>query len=102
MTSSISASLLICRCCSEFMPLLFSGHQELAANKNRQTIRSAVCHFSGGDFCSTNYFAAHRRELSFSLKAPWPSTARLPDSSESFLMWRKRCLSCVALQPELI
>jgi len=24
---------------------------------------AAVCHFSGGDFCSANYLAAHRREL---------------------------------------
>lgn len=44
-----------------------------------------------------------RRALSFPLKAPWLSTARLPDPfSESFLMSGRRCLIRSRLQQDFV
>jgi hypothetical protein len=44
-----------------------------------------------------------RRALSFPLKAPWLSTARLPDPfSESFLMSGQRCLIRSRLQQDFV
>jgi hypothetical protein len=47
-----------------------SVHQELSEKQNRQTIRSAACHFSGGDFIRRVSSPHIGRESSSQTKPP--------------------------------
>src|SRR5262249_3426041 len=92
-TSSMSASILICLCCSldlsgEFMIFNFRLHQELAAKQKPPDHQGRrFCHFLRRRFHSASFLTAHPRELfvpalgTVALHCP---VARLV--SESFLM----------------
>jgi hypothetical protein len=80
----------------------FRLHQELVAKQNRQTIRSAVCHFSGGDLFDE---FPHRTSAGTFVPAQGTVALHCPVArliSESFLMSRKDYLSCAGFQPELL
>jgi hypothetical protein len=72
----------------EFMIFAFRFHQELADKTKTANPSGRRFSISRGEFLFQRSLAAHRRELSFPLKAPWPPLPGCQTSSrKSFLMF---------------